>query len=106
MTVKPDPPPQVEVAGVGFGDVAASILFQLFATQRLPAGSIDPMVGIWMVPPWKQWMRPPGLVPAGWPFAPSPASIAIARPTPLATTTSSLPWTRTRQAALSAPPPR
>jgi hypothetical protein len=68
MTVKPDPPPQVEVGRDGSAEVAASTLFQLFATQTLPAGSIDAMVGIWMVPPWKKWMRSPGLVPGGWPF--------------------------------------
>ena len=41
MTVKPDPPPQVEVGRDGSADVAASMLFQLFATQRLLAGSIE-----------------------------------------------------------------
>jgi hypothetical protein len=38
MTVKPDPPPQVEVGRNGLGAAAASSLFQLFATQALPDG--------------------------------------------------------------------
>ncbi len=42
MTVKPDPPPQLEVGGDGSAEVAASMLFQLFATHRSPAGSIAP----------------------------------------------------------------
>jgi hypothetical protein len=50
MTVKPDPPPQVEVGRDGFSLEAASRLFQLFAAQTLPAGSMDTSVIIWMLP--------------------------------------------------------
>src|SRR5215470_12206705 len=104
MTVKPDPPPQVEVGRDGSGDVAASMLFQLFATQRSPAGSIDPTVGISMVPLWKKWMRSPGFVPAGWPFGAVPANITTPRPKPLATKTSSLPSIATPHGAFIVPP--
>jgi hypothetical protein len=38
MTVKHDPPPQVETGRAGFSPAAPSMLFQLFATQALPAG--------------------------------------------------------------------
>src|SRR5208283_4545456 len=91
MTVKPDPPPQVDVGRDGLGEVAASRLFQLFAAQTLPAGSIDTSVIIWMLPLWKTWMTSPVLVPAGCPLVLSPASSDTERPHMLPTQTSSLP---------------
>src|SRR6516162_5968557 len=91
MTVKPDPPPQVEVGRAGLGPAAASSLFQLFATQTLPAGSMDTSVTIWMVPLWKMWMTSPAFVPGGCPAVLSPASNAAERPHMLPTQTSSLP---------------
>ena len=49
----PGPPPQDEVRRIGFSPAAASRLFQLFAAQTLPAGSMDTSVIIWMLPLWK-----------------------------------------------------
>src|SRR5271165_7145487 len=67
MTLKPDPPPQVEVLRIGSGEATALRLFQLFATQALPAGSITASVRICILPLRNTWMTSPGL-PAGWPF--------------------------------------
>src|SRR5262249_61303389 len=91
MTVKPDPPPQVEVGPAGLGPAAASRLFQLFAAQTLPAGSMDTSVTIWMLPLWKMWMTSPAFVPGGCPAVLSPANRAAERPHILPTQTSSLP---------------
>jgi hypothetical protein len=44
---------------------AATGSFQLFATQTLPAGSIDTSVSIWILPLLKTWMTSPVLVSAG-----------------------------------------
>src|SRR6516225_10118382 len=85
MTVKPDPPPQVEVGPAGLGPAAASTLFQLFAAQTFPAGST-----IWMLPLWKMWMTSPAFVPGGCPAVLSPANSAAERPHILPTQTSSL----------------
>src|ERR1700678_1193568 len=104
MTVKPDPPPQVEVGRDGFGLAAASRLFQLFATQTLPAGSMETSVTIWMLPLWKMWITSPALVPAGCPLVLSPASSAAERPHMLPTHTSSLPSTFKPHGMLSAGP--
>src|SRR5215813_12231688 len=80
MTVKPDPPPHVEVGRAGSGPAAASRLFQLFAAQTLPAGSIDTSVTIWMLPLWKMWITSPAFVPGGCPVVLSPANSAAERP--------------------------
>src|SRR6516225_7626590 len=104
MTVKPEPPPQVEVGPAGLGWAAASRLFQLFATQTLPAGSIDTSVTIWMVPLWKMWITSPAFVPGGCPAVLSPANSAAERPHILPTHTSSLPSTLMPQGMLSAGP--
>src|SRR5208337_4250128 len=93
MTVKPEPPPHVEVGREGFGPAAASRLFQLFATQTLPAGSIDASVTIWMLPLWKMWFTSPAFVPAGCPLVSSPARSVTERPHILPTQTSSFPST-------------
>src|SRR5579864_3457785 len=93
MTVKPDPPPQVEVGRDGFSPAAASRLFQLFAAQTLPAESTATSVIIWILPLWKTWMTSPTLVPAGCPLVSSPASNVTERPHILPTQTSSLPST-------------
>jgi len=45
-TLIPEPPPQVEMLKSGFSAAAASILFQLFAIQTSPVGSIDGSVRI------------------------------------------------------------
>src|SRR6516164_5363408 len=104
MTVKPDPPPQVEVGPAGLGPAAASSLFQLFAAQTLPAGSMDTSVTLWMVPLWKMLMTSPAFVPAGCPAVLSPASSAAERPHMLPTHTSSLPSMFKPHGMLSAGP--
>src|SRR5262249_57697386 len=91
MTVKPDPPPQVEVGPAGLGPAAASTLFQLFAAQTLPAGSIDTSVTIWMLPLWKMWMTSPAFLPGACPAVLSPATSAAERPHLFPTQTSSFP---------------
>src|SRR5271165_1183108 len=105
MTLKPDPPPQVEVLRIGSGEATASRLFQLFATQALPAGSITTSVRIWILPLRNTWMTSPGLVPAGWPFVSSPANSTTQRPNVVATQTSSLPSIDTPQGTSTTPPP-
>src|SRR5215472_7625427 len=80
MTVIPDPPPQVEVGRDGSVPAAASSLFQLFAAQTLPAGSINTSVTIWMLPLWKMWITSPAFVPGGCPVVLSPANSAAERP--------------------------
>src|SRR5208337_3659138 len=107
MTVKPEPPPQVEVGRGGSLSVAASGSFQLFAAQTLPAGSIDTSVSIWMLPLLKTWITSPVLVPAGCPFVSTPASKTTLRPRGerLPTHTSSLPSMFKPHGTLTAPPP-
>src|SRR6516225_3576452 len=104
MTVKPDPPPQVEVGPAGLGPAAASRLFQLFAAQTLPAGSMDTSVTIWMLPLWKMWMTSPAFVPGGCPAVLSPANSTAERPHILPTQTSSLPSMFKPHGMLSAGP--
>src|SRR5262249_62316594 len=104
MTVKPDPPPQVEVGPAGLGPAAASRLFQLFAAQTLPAGSMDTSVTIWMLTLWKMWMTSPAFVPGGCPAVLSPANRAAERPHILPTQTSSLPSMFKPHGMLSAGP--
>src|SRR5215471_15527645 len=104
ITVKPDPPPQVEVGRDGSGPAAASSLFQLFATQTLPAGSIDTSVTIWMLPLWKIWITSPAFAPGACPAVLSPANSAAERPHMLPTHTSSLPSTFMPHGMLSAGP--
>src|SRR5271166_3495484 len=103
MTLKPDPPPQVEVLRIGSGEATASRLFQLFATQALPAGSITTSVRICILPLRNTWMTSPGLVPAGWPFVSSPAISTTQRPNVVATQTSSLPSIDTPQGTSTTP---
>src|SRR5262245_4824753 len=110
MTVKPEPPPQVEMRPGGSGLVAATGSFQLFAAQTLPAGSIETSVSIWMLPLLNTWMTSPGLVPAGCPWGLAPASSTTLRPTPSSTPmfpiqTSSLPSMLTPHGMSIAPPP-
>src|SRR5208283_2748880 len=104
ITVKPDPPPQVEVGTVGVGLNAASRRFQLFAAQTLPAGSIDTSVIIWMLPLWKMCTTSPVFVPAGCPFVLSPANSETERLHILPTHTSSLPSMFTPHGMLRAGP--
>src|SRR5208283_3598195 len=104
ITVKPDPPPQVEVGRVGVGLNAASRRFQLFAAQTLPAGSIDTSVIIWMLPLWKMWTTSPAFVPVGCPLVLSPAKSETERPHIFPTQTSSLPSTFKPQGMLTAAP--
>src|SRR5277367_1747893 len=102
MTVKPDPPPQVEVGWAGTSSSTAAGSFQLFATQTLPAGSIDTSVTIWMLPLWKTWRTSPGVAPAERPVGSAPAISTAPRPQKLPTHTSSLPSTETPQGTLIA----
>src|SRR5271156_4080048 len=104
MTVKHDPPPQVEVGRAGFSLTSASRRFQLFAAQTLPAGSIAASVIIWMLPARNTWITSPVFVPAGWPLVLSPASSVTERAHILPTQTSSLPSTFTPHGMLSASP--
>src|SRR5215813_12640266 len=104
MTVKPDPPPQVGVGRDGSEPAAASSLFQLFATQTLRAGSIDPSVTIWMLPLWKMWITSPAFVPGGCPAVLSPANSVAERRHILPTQTSSLPSMFKPHGMLSAGP--
>src|SRR5271165_6096680 len=104
MTVMPDPPPQVEVGRDGSAPAAASRLFQLFAAQTLPAGSMDASVTIWMLPLLNTWMTSPVFVPGGWPTVLSPANSVTERPHIQPTQTSSLPSTFKPHGMLSASP--
>src|SRR3954454_4172545 len=105
MTVKPEPPPQVEVGQAGGSPAAPSGAFQLFAAQTLPAGSIDTSVSIWMLPPVNTWMTSPVFVPAGWPLVSAPAMSTTPRPLKLPIHTSSLPSRFNPQGMLTAPSP-
>ena len=72
MTVKPDPPPQVEVRRIGSSATAASTAFQLFAAQTLPAGSTATSVSIWMLPLWNTMDGIAGLRAGGMPLGLGP----------------------------------
>ena len=104
MTVKPDPPPQVEMALAGFGSTAAIGSFQLFAAQTF-RGSMDTSVSIWMEPLLNTWMTSPGFEPAGWPFVSTPAISTTLRPLKLPTQTSSLPSMFKPHGTSTLPPP-
>src|SRR5262245_5231026 len=107
MTVKPEPPPQVEMAVGGLGVTAALGSFQLFAAQTLPAGSIATSVSICRLPLLKTWMTSPGLVPFGCPLGLAPAINATlrARGERLAIQTSSFPSRFRPHGTSTAPPP-
>src|SRR6266436_2832148 len=105
MTVKPEPPPQVEVGRAGsFSAIAASTTFQLFAAQTLPAGSTATSVISCMLPLLKTWRTSPVVVPAGWPLVPSPAISTTERPHMVLTHASSLPSRFTPHGTLIAMP--
>src|SRR5664280_2809938 len=100
MTVKPSPAPCVEVLKSGSGEKIAFKLFQLFAAQTLPAGSMTTSVNFCMLPYLNTWMTSPVLVPAGYPLGSAPAIKAMSSPQKLAYQTSSLPSTDTPQGTL------